>query len=414
MDVHRSDHGYDHHQVLVVGSSQAGAGVNDQATVARRITDELESVNQAMSTYRDDSEVSPDFNQSAGSDWFPVSLATATVDFQKAQEIARLSDGAFDITVSPAGESLEFRPRSRSPRHPAKRKSRPCGNGSATPHLDVRLDPPALKKTLPELSIDLSAHRQGYGVDRVALAARNPKAGAYLVEVGGEVRSRSRPDKQACEPGSVAPIKHRSDILGYVANKLTQHGDQWGLRTSSWIVTFSHTIDPATGRPVAHSLASVSVVADDMTADGLATAVSVLGYERGAAIVREFGGTLYAVERDGEAFRERIADGFPTAFASERRRNPLGWPHGVRRFGRVWDCHPRHGDWGDVRSQANHRLMRWSRSNKKGGAIPSACEMCGQKTKECSELQEAIKRRQAEEASESSLEIRLLRNGSPQ
>ncbi|MCA9106320.1 MAG: FAD:protein FMN transferase, partial [Planctomycetales bacterium] len=181
------------YQVLVVGSSQAEAGVNDQATVARRITDELESVNQAMSTYRDDSEVSR-FNQSAGSDWFPVSLATATV-VQKAQEIARASEGAFDITVGPLVNRWSFGPDREITSAPSEAEIETLKQRIGYSHLEVRLDPPALKKTLPELSIDLSAIAKGYGVDRVALALEELGFGAYLVEVGGEVRSRgSRPD----------------------------------------------------------------------------------------------------------------------------------------------------------------------------------------------------------------------------
>ena len=84
----------------VVGYSVVAFADSDVATELKAsVAEELESVNQRMSTYIADSEVSR-FNQSTSTDWFSISRETAEV-VQKAQEISELSDGAFDIPVQP-------------------------------------------------------------------------------------------------------------------------------------------------------------------------------------------------------------------------------------------------------------------------------------------------------------------------
>ena len=113
----------------------------------------LDEVNEAMSTYRDDSEVVL-FNRHAGTDWFAVSVAVVTV-VTEALEISRLSDGAFDVTVNPLVDLWGFGAAGSTTERPPAEKIAAALERTGYRHLEVRLDPPALRKDLPELSIDL-------------------------------------------------------------------------------------------------------------------------------------------------------------------------------------------------------------------------------------------------------------------
>ena len=152
----------------------------------------------------------------------------------------------------------------------------------------VRDEPPALLKADPELEIDLSAIAKGYAVD--CIAERLDAAGIehYLVEVGGEVRARgSKTAARAWRVGIVRPVPGSAkfdDVVELRGQSLATSGDYRNFFESGGR-RYSHTIDPATGEPVEHALASASVIAPDcMTADALATAVSVLGAARSRAL----------------------------------------------------------------------------------------------------------------------------------
>ena len=149
---------------------------------------ELESVNQSMSTYIADSEISK-FNDSESLDWFPVSDATAQV-VNRAQQISQLTDGAFDITVQPLVALWHFSKDKSAPQKvPSAEKISTALKEIGYQKLSVRLSPPALKKSIPKLQIDLSAIAKGYAVDRVAVKLQTLKIDNFLVEVGGEIRA---------------------------------------------------------------------------------------------------------------------------------------------------------------------------------------------------------------------------------
>lgn len=392
------------YQIRVLGTDQPELGFNDKSTVGVRVAEALEAVNAAMSTYRPDSEVSL-FNSSTSTDWFPVSLATATV-VKRAQEVSDASGGAFDITVGPLVNRWSFGPDKDITTAPTTEEIEELLKRVGYKSLEVRLDPPALKKSKPDLYVDLSAIAKGYGVDQAALKLEELGFVSYLVEVGGEVRCRGmRPDGSRWRTGIRRPTQQTLEAVAVVelgSKSIATSGDYENFVLIDG-QRYSHTIDPSTGKPVTHQIASVSVVADDcMTADALATAVNVLGYERGQQVVRDFGGTLFVLEYEGEGFKEAMFADFPFVESPIASSEPqatsflgmaiaaavvfgialLGMAIGVM-FGRK----PITGSCGGL-------------AQLKGGVIPSACEMCGKKTKECSELQEALKKQRPQESAE--------------
>ena len=158
------------------------------ADVDAEINKRLATVNDQMSTWQKDSEISR-FNKFRSTEYFPVSPATVTV-MQEAARISILSDGAFDITVGPLVNLWSFGPENRPKKIPTDAEIAGGCNPPATATLRFQAKPPALWKTIPELSIDLSAIAKGHGVDVIAGYLESIGVGGYMVEIGGEVRCK--------------------------------------------------------------------------------------------------------------------------------------------------------------------------------------------------------------------------------
>jgi len=153
------------------------------------------------------------------------------------------------------------------------------------------LKPPSLKKLKPELQIDLSAIAKGYAVDQVAKLLSTNGYQNYLVEIGGEISTQGKNIKN--EPWHVAienPQGSKKSI--YLTLKLTNQsvatsGDYRNYFEKNG-KRYSHAINPHTGKPVEHNLASVSVIAKSaMLADAFATAILVMGEKESRPFIKE-------------------------------------------------------------------------------------------------------------------------------
>ncbi len=280
----------------------------------------LDRLNGLMSTYLADSEVSR-FSQSRSTDWFPVSRETATV-VAEAQRVSQLTGGAFDVTVAPLVNLWHFGPKEPKRKIPADEEIQAAKQRVGYQHLHVRLEPPALRKDLPELSLDLSAIAKGYAVDRVAEYLESLGAADYLVEIGGETRTKGR--KADGTPWRIGI--EQPDPSGMAIMKVLEPGDRAVATSGDYRNYFevdgrrySHEIDPRTGRPVEWHLASVTVVADRcMTADALATALMVLGPVEGYNFsVRQKLAVLLVVRKQGGGFEVKTTPQFQRLFGSD-------------------------------------------------------------------------------------------------
>ncbi len=288
----------------------AGSPEIDDDTLRIKIDAELRSVNDQMSTYLESSEISK-FNRSQSTDWFAVSEAFAEV-VQTALEISRQTEGAFDVTVGPLVNAWNFGPAERTGEAPDRQTIERLKSQMGYENLQVRLDPPALRKTIPELQIDLSAIAKGHGVDRVAEMLVELGAGDVFVEVGGEVRTAGDKPGGPWRVGIQLPdaadetvmVAHRMLVNDDAGNAMATSGDYRNFFELAG-KRFSHTIDPRTGRPVDHGLASVTVVAPTcMVADAWATALSVLGPQRAGEIASEQGlHVLLATRQDDGTYK---------------------------------------------------------------------------------------------------------------
>lgn len=264
------------------------------------IESELRSVNDQMSTYLSSSEISR-FNRSESTDWFDVSAETALV-VETGQQISRATDGAFDVTVLPLVNAWSFGPESRENRPPAEDVIESTRKRIGFERLHVRTEPPALRKDDPALEVDLSAIAKGHGVDRVVELLVDAGAANVFVEIGGEVRATGDKAGVPWRIGIQRPDAVSDAILvpyPLVDRAVATSGD-YRNRFESEGKEYSHTIDPKTGRPATHRIASVTVgAADCMRADGWATAIGVLGRESGLAVARGEGLDVLLISRDG-------------------------------------------------------------------------------------------------------------------
>ena len=290
--------------------SQLPAGITADELQAE-IETRLERINDLMSTYRADSELSR-FNRAAADEWFNLSPETATV-IKAAIELGTRSNGAFDVTVGPLVNLWGFGPTKidSAPDDEAVDRTR---QAVGLDKLELRADPPAVRKQVAGLEVDLSAIAKGYGVDEVGRLLEAHQVGNYLVEIGGEVRARGkRPDGSSWRIGIEAPVEGRRELALAVAlddAAMATSGDYRNFREQigrRW----SHTLDPRTARPVEHTLTSVSVVTPEcMEADGLATLLMVLGPAEGYdwAVDQQLAALLMV--REGDKLVERPTPAF--------------------------------------------------------------------------------------------------------
>lgn len=276
---------------------------------------ELRQVNDQMSTYLDASEITR-FNQSSSTDWFPVSSDFAGV-VEFAQTISEKTEGAFDVTVGPLVDAWSFGATERTHEVPSSETIKSLRRRVGYQKLSVRLDPPALRKSVPELRIDLSAIAKGHGVDRVLGRLASLGAADVFVEVGGEVRTAGgKPDgpwrvgiQQPDAASNVVMVAHEMKADDAAGNAMATSGDYRNIFTVDG-KTYSHTIDPRTGAPVTHHLASVTVVAPTcMEADAWATALTVAGPTQAVSIAERENLSTLLITRTEESRLEAEATG---------------------------------------------------------------------------------------------------------
>ena len=251
--------------------------------VQRHVEEALAEVNQQMSTYLPDSELSR-FNKSRSLKPQEVSPATALV-LWRAIALHERTDGAFDVTVGPLVRLWNLDdPRSRaielSDEVVAKTQAM-----TGIDHVMVTNSPPTISKRIPELEVDLSAIAKGYGVDRVCEVLTDLGLHNFMVEIGGEVRTRgTRSEEGPWRIGVESPAqgtRKLSWIVPLADRALASSGDYRNYRGSGE-AAYTHIIDPRTGRPLPYRGVAVTVVAETcLEADALATALVVMGEEEG-------------------------------------------------------------------------------------------------------------------------------------
>ncbi|MGB1011420.1 MAG: FAD:protein FMN transferase [Thiolinea sp.] len=279
----------------------------------------LKTVNDQMSTWQKDSELS-EFNRQQTLDWFPVSKDLAAVAME-AQKVSELSEGIYDTSVGPLVNLWGFGAgKSGEQKIPGAEDIAAAMKNVGYQKLEVRLDPPALRKKVEGLYIDLSSIAKGYGVDQLAAVLNKAGAGDYMVEIGGEIHTKGQSprgdDWRIAVEKPVALDRMVQQGLLLKQGGLATSGDYRNYFTADGR-RYSHTFDPRTGEPVKHSLASVSVLAENtMLADAYATMLMAMGEVKGKAFALEKGIEAYFIWRTDDSFDTFATDGFKAVLVS--------------------------------------------------------------------------------------------------
>jgi len=265
---------------------------------------QIDLVNRLMSTYRSDSDVSR-LNREGATE---VDERTVAV-LQKAEEVSRLSGGAFDVTYAPL--RALWRRAADEDRLPTPEQTESAL--VLVGHDKLKVSGRTARFDRAGMEADLGGIAKGYAIDLAAEALQAEGAGAGIVDIGGDLRLFGRPagrQKWRIEVRSPPGLGEQVVIeVGPCA--VTTSGDYArGFRVEgNW---FSHIIDPRTGWPV-KDVPSVTVVGPDaMTADALATALSVMQRRRGLDLVDSLAQVecmMMLRQADGSV-REHMSAGF--------------------------------------------------------------------------------------------------------
>ncbi|ART83245.1 FAD:protein FMN transferase ApbE [Oceanisphaera profunda] len=282
------------------------------------IDQRLDLVNQQMSTYLADSELSR-FNQSTSSGPFAVSADTAKV-VTAALQLGQQTEQTLDVTLGPLVNLWGFGPDERPVQVPTQQQLADTMMHTGLQHLRVAYDLEGqyLYKAIPELYVDLSSIAKGFGVDAVSEYLSEQGIGNHLVEIGGEVRLSGHNGHN--KPWAIAVEKPHNDdarsdeLVQQVVlpgnNSVATSGDYRNYYELDG-VRLSHTIDPSTGHPITHNLASVTVIHPScMIADGLATALTVMGPERALAFAEQHKLAVYLLTKTDDGFRVDMTSAF--------------------------------------------------------------------------------------------------------
>jgi FAD:protein FMN transferase len=279
----------------------------DSARLRATIDDVLAQIDRSTSGYRSDSEVAR-FNASASTQWYDVSADLAAV-VQASLAISEKSGGAFDITVAPLVAAWGFGPAGRPQILPNAAELEQIAASVGYRKLHVRLDPPALRKEVAGLSIDLNGIAPGYAVDRLADRLLALHAENFMIDIGGEIRARGRSARGGSwhvaveQPVDTQQAPYAGVWLdGASVSTSGEYRDYYerdGHR-------YSHTIDPRTRQPLDRAPGSVVVIASSTAlADGWATALNALGPHDGLALASKEHLAVLFIERAGDGWKSQ-------------------------------------------------------------------------------------------------------------
>jgi thiamine biosynthesis lipoprotein len=291
---------YDGGHRLVMGTFARVVAIAESGREAARCAEaaynEIKRIDGLMSDFKSDSEIG-EVNRDAFRR--PVQVGEETFEVvQRSIEFSRLSAGAFDITVGPLVDLWKAAADANSEPNDAELDGAKARVGYEK--LIVDSADRTIRFQVDGMRLDLGAIAKGYGVDKAIEVLKAKGAQGGMVEIGGEVRcfGQAPKGKTAWTVGLQDPA-NTSVLPGDAAALLmVLQLDDAAVATSGDYQQFvivegkrhSHIID--TKKAIgAEGLSSVTIIADNCTdADALATAVSVMGAEKGLRLIEGFEG----------------------------------------------------------------------------------------------------------------------------
>lgn len=282
------------------------------------IQGELNKVDLAMSTYKPNSELNQ-FNRAPLEEWVEVSAPLFEV-LKISQEVAATSQGAFDVTLGGLVNLWSFGPEARPEKIPktALLNERLAMTGYQYLELDARQ---SVARRLRNSSIDLSGVAKGYAVDKVAQWLREQGVDNFLINVSGEIIvAGERAAGQKWRIGVEVPDATQQaaqHIIPLANESVATSGDYRNFYEVDGR-RMSHTLDPRTGWPVSHNLASVTVIhPSNAVADAWATAFMVLGTEASLSLANSEKIKVMLISRENQTLKTQMSISLQQALGSE-------------------------------------------------------------------------------------------------
>ncbi len=307
---------------LTMGTTYQVKVVPDQlpvpANLGQTIQATLEQLDNTFSTYQSDSELMS-LNRTPVGETVSLSVPMLRV-LGTSNQVFQLTGGAFDPTVGPLVNLWGFGPELSQDKVPELSKIKKQLNRIGFRKLAVDRQTASARRTA-DIQLDLSAVAKGYAVDVIAELLISLGLENYLVEVGGELRTNGL--KVNGQPWRIAiesPTLERREVqqalaLGNAAiatsGDYRNYFERGGKR-------YSHTIDPRTGFPITHQLASVTVIASDTAyADALATGLMVMGHSESLALAEKNDLAIYLLVKEGAEFKAYYSAAFAPYLSGE-------------------------------------------------------------------------------------------------
>lgn len=289
---------------------------NKTAYIKDLIDKRLLEINNSMSIYIKDSEISR-FNALNSTDTrYGISDDFLCV-LMNAKHLHKITRGAWDGTIKPLVKLWGFEDGIIKKEAPAKHEIDQLLSTIGFGHICIS-EKGYIQKQKRQLSLDLASIAKGYAVDQLTGLMRSLKIDNFIVEIGGEVyASGLRKDGKKWKVGINRPEKDAffNDVYKAVSlqNKaLATSGDYRNYFEINGR-RYSHVLDPATGYPVNNGVVSVTVISEQcMFADGLATAVMVMGHKKGLELVNGIDDVecMIIVEENHGILKDYYSDGF--------------------------------------------------------------------------------------------------------
>ncbi len=283
----------DSNQRLVMGTfGRVIAVAGDSAAALKSIEaafEEIAIVEKLMSYHNEDSQIN---NVNRNAYKAPVEVSERTFEvLQRSVEFSGITGGAFDITVGPMVDLWHLAGQRQSV--PTEAQLQQARGKVGYEKLILDANEMSVRFTVDGMKLDLGGIAKGYSIDKAIEAMRNSGAIGGMVDIGGDIRCFGAPPPgkkrwriALQDPGEVTATFGSGYLLtlGFAESAVATSGDyrRFVLVEGQ---KYSHIISPATSS-AAKELSSVSIIAATATeADALATAVSVMGQEKGLALI---------------------------------------------------------------------------------------------------------------------------------
>jgi FAD:protein FMN transferase len=284
----------------------------DQKALTDEITQELDKIDVVFSNYRADSVIEK-FNENK-TDYPQKVDAELIALIEKARSVYQASNGCYDLTVKPLFDLWGFKRDVFSP---------PTDDALAVTMSTIgmnylyKVDDYQLRKAFPQLRVDVSSIGQGYTVGRIADLLESYKVDNYLVEIGGELKTKgSKPNNEPWKIALEKPLPNERKIHKIVT---FTSGKPLSLMTSGTYrhyfdsegKRYSHILDARTGKPVEHDTVSVALLHQDPSlADAWSTALLCLGSQEGLKIANQQNLAVLFIDQKNNQLIETPSDAF--------------------------------------------------------------------------------------------------------